>query len=118
MSRTEFVLATAIVLFVAFCLGWFANWLLHRFTRVAAGDVAELDRMSQELHEAEETRDQAITYLQQREAELTNQLSQTEAELGAAMEGLRDARREAEELRGYIENQSAPAAGEIFSSKR
>ncbi|HBR41264.1 MAG TPA: hypothetical protein DD951_08165, partial [Sulfitobacter pontiacus] len=91
MSRTEFVIATAIILFVAFCLGWFANWLLHRFTRVAADDVAQLDRMSQELHEAEETRDQAITYLQQREAELTNQLNQTEAELRAAMDGLRDA---------------------------
>ena len=105
MSRTEFIIATAIILFVAFCLGWFANWLVHRFTRVAAGDVAELDRMSQELHEAEETRDQAITYLQQREAELTNQLSQTEAELRAAMEGLRDARHEAEELRAWIDRQ-------------
>ena len=102
MSRAEFVMATAIILFVAFCLGWFANWLVHRFTRVAPGDVAELDRMSQELHEAEETRDQAITYLQQREAELTNQLSQTEAELRAAMEGLRDARQEAEELRARV----------------
>lgn len=99
MSRTEFIIATAVVLFIAFCLGWFANWLVHRFTRVAAGDVAELDRMSQELHEAEETRDQAITYLQQREAELTNQLTQVEAELRAAMDGLRDARQETEELR-------------------
>ena len=107
MSRTEFVIATAIILFIAFCLGWFANWLIHRFTRVAAGDVAELDRMSQELHEAEETRDQAITYLQQREAELTNHLSQTEAELRAAMDGLRDARREAEELRAWIDRQQA-----------
>ena len=105
MSRTEFIIATAIILFVCFCLGWFANWLVHRFTRVAAGDVAELDRMSQELHEAEETRDQAITYLQQREAELTNQLSQTEAELRAAMDGLRDARHEAEEMRAYIDRQ-------------
>ena len=104
MNRTEFVVATAIILFVAFCLGWFANWLVHRFTRIAAGDGAEIDRMSQELHEAEETRDQAITYLQQREAELTNQLSQTEAELRAAMDGLRDARHETEELRNYIEN--------------
>ena len=117
MSRTEFVLATAIILFVAFCLGWFANWLLHRFTRVAPNDVAQLDRMSQELHEAEETRDQAITYLQQREAELTNQLAQTEAELRAAMDGLRDARHEAEELRAYVEAQSSPA-GEVFSTKR
>ena len=90
MNRTEFVIATAVILFVAFCMGWFANWLLHRFSRVSKSDVSELDRMSQELHHAEETRDQAITYLQQREAELTNQLTQTEAELGAAMEGLRD----------------------------
>lgn len=103
MNRTEFVFATAIILFVAFCLGWFANWLLHRFTRVSKSDVGELERMSQELHEAEETRDQAITYLQQREAELTNQLAQTEAELSAAMDGLRDARQEAEELRAYVE---------------
>lgn len=107
MSRTEFIVATAIVLFVAFCMGWFANWLIHRFTRVSQNDVGELDRMSQELHEAEETRDQAITYLQQREAELTNQLSQTEAELRAAMEGLRDARHEAEEMRSHIAKMSA-----------
>ena len=99
MTNPQFIVATAIMLFVAFCLGWFANWLVHRFSRVAADDVAQLDRMSQELHEAEETRDQAITYLQQREAELTNQLAQTEAELRAAMDGLRDARQETEELR-------------------
>ncbi|MGH1464410.1 MAG: hypothetical protein ACRBBQ_03525 [Cognatishimia sp.] len=99
MSRIEFIIATAIILFIAFCMGWFANWLVHRFTRVAQADVDQLERMGQELHEAEETRDQAITYLQQREAELSNQLSQTEAELAAAMEGLRDARYEAEELR-------------------
>jgi prefoldin subunit 5 len=63
--------------------------------------------MAQALHEAEETRDQAITYLQQREAEITNQLSQTEAELRAAMDGLREARHEAEELRGYIERKDS-----------
>lgn len=103
MSRTEFIISTAAILFVAFAMGWFANWLVHRFTRVRQSDVADLDRMSQELHEAEETRDQAITYLQQREAELTNQLTQTEAELRAAMDGLRDARQEAEELRMQLE---------------
>ncbi|MGY9050436.1 hypothetical protein P775_10335 [Puniceibacterium antarcticum] len=107
MNRTEFVVATAIILFVAFSLGWFANWLIHRFTRVSQSDVDQLEQMSQELHEAEETRDQAITYLQQREAELTNQLAQTEAELSAAMEGLRDARYEAEEMRAYMERMNA-----------
>jgi septal ring factor EnvC (AmiA/AmiB activator) len=103
MNRTEFIMTTAAILFVAFVLGWFANWLVHRFTRVSQNDVGELDRMSQELHEAEETRDQAITYMQQREAELTNQITQTEAELRAAMEGLREARHEAEDLRGQLE---------------
>ena len=103
MNRTEFIIATAIILFVAFSLGWFANWLLGRFTRVSQSDIGELDRMAQSLHEAEETRDQAITYLQQREAEMSNQLAQTEAELRAAMDGLRDARHEAEELRSHIE---------------
>ena len=102
MNRTEFIITTAAILFVAFLLGWFAHWLIHRFTRVSASDVGELDRMSQELHEAEETRDQAITYLQQREAELTNQLTQTEAELRAAMDGLRDALHEAEHLRAQL----------------
>jgi len=107
MNRTEFIVATAIILFVAFSLGWFASWLVNRFTRVSKAEVGELDRMAQALHEAEETRDQAITYLQQREAEITNQLSQTEAELRAAMDGLRDARQEAEEMRTYIERQNA-----------
>ena len=49
-----------------------------------------------------------ITYLQQREAELTSQLTQTDAELRAAMDGLREARLEAEELRAYIEKISHP----------
>jgi biopolymer transport protein ExbB/TolQ len=107
MNRTEFIVATAVILFLAFGLGWFANWLIHRFTRVTQADIGELDRLAQALHEAEETRDQAIIYLQQREAELTNQLSQTEAELRAAMDGLRDARREAAELRAQAERQRA-----------
>lgn len=107
MNRTEFIVATAVILFVAFALGWFANWLVHRFTRVTQADIGELDRLAQALHDAEETRDQAIIYLQQREAELTNQLTQTEAELRAAMDGLRDARRETAELRSQLERQQA-----------
>lgn len=106
MNRSEFIIATAVVLFVAFGLGWFASWLVNRFTKVTKADIGELDRMAQALHEAEETRDQAIVYLEQREAEITNQLTQTEAELRAAMDGLRDARREAEELRAYIERRN------------
>ena len=103
MNRTEFIVAIAAILFVAFILGWFAHWLISRFTRLSQSDVGELDKLAQSLHEAEETRDQAIAYLQQREAEMNNQMAQTEAELRAAMDGLRDARHETEELRSYIE---------------
>lgn len=107
MNRLELIVATAIVLLLAFAMGWFTYWLLHRFTRVAGGDMGEMDRLAQSLHEAEEMRDQAIIYLENREAELMNQIAQTEAELRAAMEGLRDARQEAEEMRSYIERMHA-----------
>ena len=36
----------------------------------------DLDRMAKELHEAEEARDHAMTYLQTREGELANQMTQ------------------------------------------
>jgi len=103
MNRTEFIIVTSIILLVAFAMGWFADWLLHRFSRGAGGDMGELDRLAQALHEAEETRDQAILYLESREAELTSQITQSEAELAATMDGLREARAEAEEMRRYIE---------------
>ncbi|MFN3936534.1 MAG: hypothetical protein ACK4KW_03050 [Gemmobacter sp.] len=104
MNRTELVIATAIVLIVAFGLGWFANWLVHRFSRASGADMGEVERLAQALHEAEEARDDAIVWFQDREAELTNRLHQTEAELRAAMEGLREARAETEELRGRLEH--------------
>lgn len=103
MNRTDFIIATAIILLLAFALGWFSYWLMHRFTRVAGSDMAELDQLAQSLHEAEEMRDQAIVFMENREAELQNHIAQTEAELRAAMEGLRSARLEAEEMRAYIE---------------
>ncbi|MFT3690537.1 hypothetical protein [Paenirhodobacter sp.] len=103
MNRTEFITATAIILFLFFCLGWFACWLMHRLTRVSKADMGELEQMAQALHEAEEGRDEALAYLESREGALGNQLAQTEAELRAAMDGLRVARREATELRAELE---------------
>lgn len=107
MNRMEFVIAIAVILFLAFSLGWFASWLVNRFSRVTHSDMAELEDMAKSLHDAEEQRDEAITYLQYREQELSTQVQQTEAELQAAMDGLREARQEAAELRGYIESLNA-----------
>ncbi len=103
MNRTEFVIAASLGLLLAFAVGWFAYWLVYRFTRVTRAEMGELEAMASALHEAEEVRDQAIAYLQEREAELASQLLQSEAELRAAMEGLRDARRENEELRTALD---------------
>ncbi|MGB3409391.1 MAG: hypothetical protein WBA67_18055 [Jannaschia sp.] len=107
MNRMEFVIGIAVILFLAFMLGWFASWLVNRFSRVTHSDMAELEDMAKSLHDAEEQRDEAITYLQYRENELVTELSQTQAELRAAMDGLREARQEAAELRGYIETLNA-----------
>ena len=106
MNGPEFIAATAAILFMAFLAGWFTHWLISRITRVTRSDMDDLDKMAQELHKAEEERDQTISYYQQRDAELTNKLSQTEAELEAAMDGLRTSRSEAEDLRAYIERVS------------
>ncbi len=103
MDRNTFIIATAVLLFTAFVLGWFASWLIHRLTRATKADMGELDRLAQSLHDTEEARDQAIMELEEREAELNSRIVQTEAELRAAMEGLRDSRAEVEELRDYIE---------------
>jgi len=109
MNGAEFIAATAAILFMAFLAGWFTHWLISRITRVTRSDMDDLDKMAQELHQAEEERDSTTAFYQQREAELNNRLSQTEAELEAAMDGLRTARSEAAELKAYIErvNQGA-----------
>lgn len=107
MNRSEFIIITAVVLFAAFLCGWFAHWLVHRFTRIGEGEMGEVDRLAQQLHEAEETRDEAIAWFQQREQVLQGQLGESRAELKAAMEGLRDARSEAERLRAHIEEANA-----------
>lgn len=107
MNRMQFVLVTALVLFVAFALGWFTNWLIHRFTRVRQQDLGELDKMAQALHEAEEIRDQAITYVETRERDLTARVTQLEAEVAVAMDGLREARAEAEYYRDQLQGGGA-----------
>lgn len=107
MNRAEFIAVTAVILFGAFMLGWFANWLVHRLTRVSQADLSELDNMAQGLHEAEEARDQAIEYLHQREEELMSRQHRLEADLRAALDDLQDARAEADELRAYIERRNA-----------
>lgn len=107
MNRSEFVVATAAILFVAFMLGWFANWLVHRLTRVSQADLGELDRMAQMVHDAEEQRDEAIAYVHQREAQLKDRVRTAEEDHRAAVEALQEVQSENAELRDYVDRMDA-----------
>ena len=107
MTRIEFIVVTAIILFATFVLGWMASALVTRLFRVTRAEMGELEDMAQQLHDAEETRDRAVTELEEREAELVAKLSSTEAELRAAQGQLRESQAEIEELRDYIERKLA-----------
>lgn len=103
MNRTELVIVISLAFFATFLAGWVLRWAYGRLNAVNSVNVTEIDDLANRLHEAEEARDQAMTYIQQREWELTNQLAQTEAELKAAMEGLGDARRQVGELQARLD---------------
>jgi outer membrane murein-binding lipoprotein Lpp len=95
MNREEFIVSAAIILFLAFLLGWLSRWLLQRLNMVSEKDLNQFNKISAALHEAEENNEKARV----RELELNKKVSQLEAELEAAMDGLRAARLETEELK-------------------
>ena len=90
MDRQQFILVTAVALFAAFLLGWIASWLLHRLTRPSAADMGEVDRLARQLQEAEDARAAAVAALAAREAAMQDRLADAEAEMRAAMDGLRE----------------------------
>ncbi|MFV0245430.1 MAG: hypothetical protein ACK5IB_10485 [Qingshengfaniella sp.] len=108
MNRTELIGFLALALFGAFLVGFALHWLIMRLSRVSHAELGELDQMAEALHDAEEARDHAIAERNASETRLNSQLVQSQAELRGAMEGLRDARAEAEELRAYLSEQNLP----------
>ena len=98
MNREEFIISAAIVLFLTFLLGWLSRWLLQRLNMVSEKDLKDQNKISSALLEAEKDSEKA----KNRELELNKKISQLEAELEAAMDGLRVARLEAEELRSSL----------------
>lgn len=103
MDKNSLIIAISIAFMIFFVLGWCAHIGYSRLRRINASNVDEIDDLSARLHEAEEQRDETVTYLHQRERELINKASQAQAELDAAMQGLGTARRESEALRKELE---------------
>ncbi len=98
MNREEFIISAAIVLFLTFLLGWLSRWLIQRLNMVPEKDLKDLNKISAALLEAEEDNEKA----KNRDLELNKKISQLEAELKAAMDGLRAARLETEELKSAL----------------
>ena len=98
MNREEFIISAAIVLFLTFFLGWLSRWLIQRLNMVSEKDLKDLNKISAALLEAEEDNEKA----KNREFELNKKISQLEAELEAAMDGLRSARVETEEFKSSL----------------
>ena len=98
MNREEFIISAAVVLFLAFLLGWPSRWFLQRLNMVSEEDLKDLNKISAALLEAEKGNEKA----RNRELELNKKISQLEAELEAAMDGLRAARLETEELESSL----------------
>lgn len=104
MDRTELIIAAAILLFGAYVFGFVTHWVISRLSHVSSSQLSELEAMAEALHQAEEARDAALEARVSTEARLKAQLTQTEAELRAAMEGLREARHDSEALRARLKH--------------
>ena len=96
MNSDELIGVLALAFFLSFVFGWVLRWGYSGFNKINSSDMGEIDDLTNRLYEMEHTIDAVETHLKEREWELTNRISQLEAELEAAMEGLGAARREAE----------------------
>ena len=105
MTEEDLALLIAAALFAAFALGWVAHWLWSVITRKRSPESLKVEAMAADLLEAEAQRDAVhaaktetettlSTEFTAREQELEIKLRETQAELEAAMEGLRAARQQ------------------------
>jgi len=89
-------------LVLAMFLGWIMRWAYQRMTNAGSGPRTTSE-LASNLHAAEQDRDAAFAERDRAIGEMRNRLDQTEAELSVVMDGLGNARREAEELRSEVE---------------
>ncbi len=99
MNRTELTLLVAATFMVAILIGWILRWLYSRLGQAGLETSGNSNELAARLLKAEEDRDAAYRDRDETLADMKKRLVQTEAELSAAMEGLGDARRDAESMR-------------------
>ena len=132
LTGAQLATAISAVLFATLLLGWVLHWLWVRMSNAAISDTARITEMINRLHEADRAREAAedakelaenllasreaemenrMAAMQSRldgavegrEADLTRQLREAQAESEASMSGLRNARSRIMELEAEVE---------------
>ncbi len=103
MDRTELTLIIASGLFIAIVIGWVLRWIYELLTPPPPPEPVPDSEWAEYAKGCEQERDTAVARLAEVERDLSNRLTQSQAELEAAMDGLRGARQEAQELRERLE---------------
>ncbi|MDO5641012.1 MAG: hypothetical protein Q4G26_01305 [Paracoccus sp. (in: a-proteobacteria)] len=108
MTRDDLIIATALILFAAFVLGWFSGWMITRLTRPGRAEIARHHQLAAEFHSAEAAHIAAMAEAKEREAALHERLAFVGSELAQSRAALEDATTEIEELRDYIDRHITP----------
>lgn len=109
MDRTQMTLAIAAALFAAVLLGWGLRWIFALLNPPPPPPPTPDSEWAAYAKSCEAERDQAVAHRDELERQLTNRLTQTQAELDATMEGLRAARTEVHDLERRLSEAGAAA---------
>ncbi len=102
MNRTELTVLVASTFMVAILIGWILRWLYGRIGQAGLSTSGGSNDLAARLLAAEADRDAAFQDRDETVGDMKKRLVQTEAELKAAMEGLGDARRDADAIRRQL----------------
>ena len=109
MTREELVIAMAAALMGALVLGWILRWIYGGLSRAGTGKVETVDDMAIRLANAEEGQASIAAQLAATDQSLRSQLREKQAELDAAMDGLRTARQQISDWQAAYEAERARA---------
>lgn len=90
-------------LFAALVLGWLLRWGYDLLNPPPPPEPIPDSEWAEYAKACEAQRDEAMARLEEVERDLENKLVQTHAELAAAMDGLGDARRTAQDLQAELD---------------
>jgi len=109
MTRSELVIAMTVALLGAVVLGWILRWIYGGMARAGTAKVETVDDMTARLAQAEEGQATIAAQLAATDQSLRGQLREKQAELDAAMDGLRTARQQISDWQAAYEAEKARA---------